>query len=303
MDIMYKIGRFARKKLIQLLPESSYKDKLLIQYVNTINNIVVIVGQNCTLKCRNCANFSPYLAKQLPFYPYEEIIADIQALITESRIAYLQFQGGEFFLHPHCKDILEFVAKQDRIRYVCVATNATIIPKDPVLKLLQHKKFFVRVSDYGEVNAKSAEKLEEMLDKYGVAVIRRNVYRGEGLWSKCGDKYMKRLPEEYMQKVFDSCTFAKECLTMENGFITRCSRATISHIVQNFSLCALDGIHVRPNAQRIFDTLTRFGGGGGGCCLCLAIGIYKTLYEQLLQLVRAIIVMVARESKLHRALK
>lgn len=67
MDIMYKIGRFARKKLIQLLPESSYKDKLLIQYVNTINNIVVIVGQNCTLKCRNCANFSPYLAKQLPF--------------------------------------------------------------------------------------------------------------------------------------------------------------------------------------------------------------------------------------------
>lgn len=246
-----KLARVAIAKL----PESTYKEALMKRYVNVISNIVVIVGQNCTLKCQDCANFSPYLSKILPFYPAQEIIADMQELIKEAQIAYLQFQGGEFFYHPDAREILAFAVQSPRIHSICIATNATIIPKDSMLELLASPKVIVRISNYGQVNAKTATKLEEVLQARGIAVILRNTYRGAGLWSKCGDKDTKRLPPKAMQKVFDSCTFAKECLTMENGFITRCSRGTIAHIMQGFRLGGGDGVVVRPSAARAFETI------------------------------------------------
>ena len=246
-----KLARVAIAKL----PESTYKEALMKRYVNVISNIVVIVGQNCTLKCQDCANFSPYLSKILPFYPAQEIIADMQELIKEAQIAYLQFQGGEFFYHPDAREILAFAVQSPRIHSICIATNATIIPKDSMLELLASPKVIVRISNYGQVNAKTATKLEEVLQARGIAVILRNTYRGAGLWSKCGDKDTKQLPSKAMQKVFDSCTFAKECLTMENGFITRCSRGTIAHIMQGFRLGGGDGVVVRPSAARAFETI------------------------------------------------
>ena len=263
-----KLARVAIAKL----PESTYKEALMKRYVNVISNIVVIVGQNCTLKCQDCANFSPYLSKILPFYPAQEIIADMQELIKEAQIAYLQFQGGEFFYHPDAREILAFAVQSPRIHSICIATNATIIPKDSMLELLASPKVIVRISNYGQVNAKTATKLEEVLQARGIAVILRNTYRGAGLWSKCGDKDTKQLPSKAMQKVFDSCTFAKECLTMENGFITRCSRGTIAHIMQGFRLGGGDGVLVRPSATRAFETIHpeanadkhRQTGGGGG---------------------------------------
>ena len=126
-----KLARVAIAKL----PDSTYKDSLMKRYVNVISNIVVIVGQNCTLKCKDCANFSPYLSKILPFYPTQEIIADMQELIKEAQIAYLQFQGGEFFYHPDAREILAFAVRSPRIHSICIATNATIIPKDSVLNI------------------------------------------------------------------------------------------------------------------------------------------------------------------------
>lgn len=276
-----KLARVAIAKL----PESTYKEALMKRYVNVISNIVVIVGQNCTLKCQDCANFSPYLSKILPFYPAQEIIADMQELIKEAQIAYLQFQGGEFFYHPDAREILAFAVQSPRIHSICIATNATIIPKDSMLELLASPKVIVRISNYGQVNAKTATKLEEVLQARGIAVILRNTYRGAGLWSKCGDKDTKRLPPKAMQKVFDSCTFAKECLTMENGFITRCSRGTIAHIMQGFRLGGGDGVLVRPQASRSFETIhleaneanadkRRQTGGGGES---LPIFTYKSL--------------------------
>ena len=42
---------------------------------------------------------------------------------------------------------------------------------------------------------------------------------------------------------------------MENGFITRCSKGTIAHIMQGFRLGGGDGVAVRPSAARAFETI------------------------------------------------
>ena len=51
---------------------------------------------------------------------------------------------------------------------------------------------------------------------------------------------------------------------MENGFISKCSRAVVAHLVQGFALGKNDGILVRQNAQRIFSAYNVANGGGGG---------------------------------------
>ena len=257
-----KLRRFLtnlRTKCIKSMPDSALRRVLLRKYINELRSIVVIVGQNCTLKCRHCANFSPYLANILPFYDYQEIISDIECLTNECKISHLQLQGGEFFLHPNHLDILEAIIKNNRIFNITIVTNATIIPKVEVLeKIRDSKKITVRMSNYGNVNNTLIEKLESKLKEYSINYFIHKYILGTSQWAKCGDRNMKKMKESLMQKFFDQCVFADYCLTMENGFITRCSRATIAHLVQNFNLAKNDGLLLK---NRI--TL----GGGGNICV------------------------------------
>ncbi len=244
------------KTCIQMLPESRLKDKLLKAHVYLLRNLVVITGQNCSLKCKNCANFSPYLAKTIPFYPHEEICQDLQAITDECQILRLQLQGGEFFLHPNALQILEYIANNPRIHQVTIATNATIVPKDSLLAIIkQSGKISIRLSDYGAVNHKSAQRLESILVAHAISHFTHHYVHSDSQWRDCGGKDVKRLKDDVVQKIFDACLFGRNCLTMENGLISRCSRGVVAHIAQGFSLGVHDGILVRPNAKRAFATI------------------------------------------------
>ena len=257
-----RIYKRFQKMLRTLLPES-----VKAKYFNTLENLVVISGQNCSLKCKNCANFSPYLAKMMPFYPYEEICADIEEITKHTQIKNMQLQGGEFFLHPNATQILEYVAGNPRIHRITIATNATIVPKDSILSLIKESgKIRLRLSNYGEANHKSAQKLESTLTQWKIPYWLHCYASGNGNWVDCGGKSVKRLKESVVQKIFKECIFGQGggCLTMENGFISKCSRAVVAHLVQGFALGKNDGILVRQNAQRIFSAYNVANGGGGG---------------------------------------
>lgn len=60
--------------------------------------LVLVVGQACSLKCKNCANFAPYAPKEMLHYSF----ADIQRSLTViwnalGGIQKVQIQGGEPF--------------------------------------------------------------------------------------------------------------------------------------------------------------------------------------------------------------
>ena len=246
------------KTCIQMLPESRLKDKLLKAHVHLLRNIVVITGQNCSLKCKNCANFSPYLAKTIPFYPHEEICQDLQAITNECQILRLQLQGGEFFLHPNALQILEYIANNPRIHQVTIATNATIVPKDSLLAIIkQSGKISIRLSDYGEANHKSAQRLESTLAAHEIPHFTHHYVHSDNQWRDCGGRDMERLQDDAVQKIFETCLFGRNCLTMENGLISRCSRGVVAHIAQGFHLGAHDGILIRPSAKRAFATIAQ----------------------------------------------
>ncbi|MCX2717606.1 radical SAM protein [Helicobacter sp. MIT 21-1697] len=249
------------KALHPLLPKF-----LKRKYLNFIERIVVISGQNCSLKCKHCANFSPYLAKIIPFYPYEEICQDIAELTKHTQIKTLQFQGGEFFLHPNATQILQYTAQNPRIHRIIIATNATIVPKDSLLRIIKESgKITLRLSNYGIVNMKGIQRLESALKEWEIPYYSHHFVHQQDTWVDCGNVKMARLKDKIVQKIFKECIFGKECLTMENGFISKCSRATIAHLVQNFALSKDCGLLINPKTQRAFSAFTplEIGGGGG----------------------------------------
>ncbi|MDR2396185.1 MAG: radical SAM protein [Endomicrobium sp.] len=105
-----------------------------------LDYLVLVTGQQCTLMCKDCGNFSPFLRHLFPFYTYKSLRKDLEILKQiVSKIKLLQIQGGEFFIHPEALDIIRYVQGQSIVEEIVIATNGTIIPSDKILTQLQHK--------------------------------------------------------------------------------------------------------------------------------------------------------------------
>ncbi|WP_302368600.1 radical SAM protein, partial [Brachyspira aalborgi] len=216
--------------------------------IPTLPNLVFITNQKCNLKCKNCANFSPYLSQIIPYYKANELINDLKAITKHMNIWQLQLQGGEFFIHPEQYKILQYISRNKKIKNIMIATNGMIIPHKRILDLIKdNKNIYIRISNYGDINNTQSLKLKEKLDKYGIKNFMHLFANGDSYWSYCGDVNMERLSYKEMMNSYNNCIFAKVCLTLENGFVSICSRATIAHVVQNFEFSDKCGIYIRDN--------------------------------------------------------
>lgn len=208
-------------------------------------NLVVITGQKCTLKCKHCANFSPYHSSDVDFYNMQLIINDLKNIFKRIKfISHLQIQGGDFFLHKDAQSLLEYVAKEDKIKNCTIATNCILIPKEEALLVLKNKKFTVRISHYGTANEKNENLLVNKLSQYDIQYSFHKFANGNGFWSDCGGINTSKHTYEETVDNYSNCIF-KVCTTLENGIISRCSRATIAHKLQDYKIKRQDYVNVR----------------------------------------------------------
>ena len=82
--------------------------------IPTLPNLVFITNQKCNLKCKNCANFSPYLSQILRYYKANDLIKDLKTITKFMNISNLQIQGGEFFIHPEQYKILKYISRNKK---------------------------------------------------------------------------------------------------------------------------------------------------------------------------------------------
>ena len=102
------------KEAIKRINTKITRQDLALDYV--IDFLVVVTGQKCTLKCKNCGNFSPYHSPKDDFYKADKIIKDIKKITKKiNLINRLQLQGGDFFLHKDAKKILQYVKDDNKI--------------------------------------------------------------------------------------------------------------------------------------------------------------------------------------------
>ncbi|MDR3165255.1 MAG: 4Fe-4S cluster-binding domain-containing protein [Synergistaceae bacterium] len=127
---------------------------------------VVITGQACSLKCRDCVNLTPYAPPHTMRYDILKILDTLRQILSLSVIDVLQIQGGEAFLYPNLAGLLEFVLENKAVKRVVIATNGTLMP-NVGLDLLRNPKLSVRISAYEHLSRKSAE-LKQYLDSNNV---------------------------------------------------------------------------------------------------------------------------------------
>jgi len=190
---------------------------------------VVCVGHACTLRCKDCGNFTPFTPNENKIYPMDRIIEDLRIIVKHSRIQKLHIQGGEPFLHPNLAEIINFAVSVDNIAIVQIASNG--VGKVKCLTALKHPKVQVRISDYRHAESD----FRDIFDKEAVAYKVYEFASKSGMWYDMGSINTPREEsDEVCTERFNSCPYNK-CLTLENSKLGYCSRSIIAEKMQGFT--------------------------------------------------------------------
>lgn len=107
-----------------------------------------IMGQYCSLKCQDCCEHVPYFDHPV-FSKCEDILSDCSKLAASSEfIRYIELIGGEPFLHPRFKQVLEGLLRIENVGYIKIFTNGTVVPKEEVLEVLRNPRIVINLSNY-----------------------------------------------------------------------------------------------------------------------------------------------------------
>ena len=135
---------------------------------NTIDQIFLNITTACSLNCKDCSMFIPYV-KNPCLYDAGEIMQDFNAVLDVlGQVRIVNFYGGEPLLHPQLADMIASLKDDKRIERISIITNATILPSVKLLEVLAaEKRIWLRISDYGELSDKLNE-LTKLLEQYEI---------------------------------------------------------------------------------------------------------------------------------------
>lgn len=136
-----------------------------------IPHITVTITDKCNLRCKECRALMPLMNKPKNV-ELNTIIKELTIILKAvDRVIAVDLLGGEPFLHPQLSEIINWIDNQDKISYIEIATNGTIVPNQDVITALKSKKVLVDISDYGNVvkAAKLIEILEENQIRFRIA--------------------------------------------------------------------------------------------------------------------------------------
>lgn len=159
-----------------------------------------VITEKCSLRCRDCANLMQYYES-----PNNYSVAELQknldrVLQITGKIFDLRVLGGEPFMNPDLKEILGKYLDDNRVINITLYTNATILPRDNMLKVLKHSKVKCQISNYGGIVKNFDNFISVMVDNR----IRYTVTEA-GLWQDLGKLENREKNEMEMKATFLRC--------------------------------------------------------------------------------------------------
>ena len=222
--------------------------------------LVFITNYNCNLRCKDCANFIPYLPEEKKkYFSFEEIKKDLDILDSSIFINRLQFQGGEPLLHKELDKIVKYAAKLDSVESITISTNGTILLNEKLLEVCKDNNILIRISNYGEVNQQ--KKLISQCKKYDIQFQIYNMAGGtmkEPFWYDLGGlDTPKNCNDSEVAKIYASCCFNK-CYTLSEGLLTKCSRSPVGYMVGIYPFFPQDFVNIRKEKDTLKFRIQEF---------------------------------------------
>ena len=193
-----------------------------------VHYVEFVLTTYCSLRCKNCSALMPLYGKdeKRKHLDASQILSSMERLLSAvDSVHLMRLLGGEPLLYPELATVLEYVARQDKIKRAGIVTNGTMLIRDErVLKILQENpKLFVYISDYG-VHSRHLQDLTRQLDEYHIKHITFPMGR---TWVDYGGFEKRDKTEEELVEQFRLCTH--NCTSVLAGKwyqCPRCSHAT-----------------------------------------------------------------------------
>ncbi len=221
-----KIFKPCFNELINILPGKKTPGQYLRVLGNLISpwkavypDVVFVITTRCSLKCKNCNNLMPCYDK--PYHiDADQVIADIDKFLENTDLV-LKFGliGGEPFIYPELGKVLEHVLKSDKIMYVSLTSNGTVIPSEELLKLMENPKVVVEISDYG-VKTQKIDEIIRILEERNIKYVPDKV----ASWVSPGGTEFRNKDTAQLAKEYQNCYSSKYCHTVLNGKMFLCAR-------------------------------------------------------------------------------
>jgi hypothetical protein len=184
-----------------------------------VSRMPIILTPRCSLRCKECNNLMWAFDKKENL-EVEKILHSVQNIVESvDFIGCFELIGGEPFLADGLGTVLEFLVSEKKVMSIEITTNATIIPKEPVLSLLQDKKVLVRISNYG--NVVNQKPFIECMKKNG---IHHEIFPTERWISPGGIEKRNRTAEQLMQQYY-KCDSGYLCKPLWEDKVYPCARA------------------------------------------------------------------------------
>lgn len=154
MDIAKQLNSIGLKenrdfcRLKDFMAEWYWKNRHQVCLSQTFSSVT----SRCTFRCKYCNLLVPYF-KEEEHYDYDEkdILRDFEAYFrVVDYVASWSIMGGEPLLNRHLSKIIESVYKKfgERIGYIQVISNGSLIPDKELLNVMKECKVRMRLSDY-----------------------------------------------------------------------------------------------------------------------------------------------------------
>ena len=210
--------------------------------INVIPFIDIDVTTYCNLKCKRCAKCIPYFRNKRHFSA-AAIRENLDALTRYvDMICVASIIGGEPFLNPELKDILEVCAGNEKLKHLELTTNATIVPDDELLRVLKRSGIIVHISKYDHIDERYIQNRETLIEKLREYDIPYE-FQFHPIWLDFGEVERHGYSERELERMLIHCPM-NTCTVYNDKILYRCGRA--SYLGQH-------GIETEAGAEAAID--------------------------------------------------
>lgn len=210
----YRIESGQIKQYIERAADYLHSDRL------DIADLIIPLGNKCSLRCRDCNNLMPYF-KAPKDLDVSKILHSLEVLsVKADSILKCELIGGEPFLSNNLPIVLDFLIRKENVYAIDITTNGTILPKKEWIPLLQNYKVTVKISDYGTLVDK--QEIIDYMEAYDVSYEVLEV----GRWTASGTTQKRGRTVLELQKIYGNCYAGYFCKTLYEDKLFACARAS-----------------------------------------------------------------------------
>jgi organic radical activating enzyme len=221
----------------QIVENSSSERQLFI-----VPSVIYYLTTKCNLQCRDCSALIPYFNKKYDI-PAEQVIRDFNLFFYHiDECISVILLGGETFLYKELDKVLDYLICNKKATSIILPTNALILPGKEIIDRLKNKKIFIRISDYGKIDALS--RFVSLMESKNI----RFQLLTERQWDKTGGIDYRGKTLEQLHREFMHCDISRYVRVIEDGRLHICERSARLFKLGKFT-STHDYIELNENSQ------------------------------------------------------